>query len=434
MVDPSALLLHRELEIAGVTLAFVSTVHPHGHVYHNEAGDEAIITFNPTRGNMFGSLKTHDGRSYGIEKCASGHTWKEYDVASFKVDKAIILKDREPRNREFDNLVALAEADNVTAASYSVMFYYTPEFQAITSDIQGYIDQVLAETNQGYANSDVPFTVTHFCTEAATINDIADTGDLIDAFANMKSSVSELRNTADAAALLVEDFNSCGVAYMNTISSGWTVSVCQKSCALGYYSFGHELGHNMALHHNPEVATNSYYAYGTGHHIQQGSASRGYRTILAYSASGHSQRVNYYSNPDKIYGPTGTPTGIAGVSNNAAVLLHNRFAMQAVGDESATCGDSPSPTPSPVPTPTPSPSPSPTVSCGNCVFPFFFNGRLINTCTTIDGDATPWCATSVDGSGNYGGTWEFCEESSCPGVATPTMSVNPSNAVGSCCK
>ena len=96
MVDPSALLLHRELEIAGVTLAFVSTVHPHGHVYQNEAGDEAIITFNPTSGNMFGSLKTHDGRSYGIEKCASGHTWKEYDVASFKVDKAITLKDREP--------------------------------------------------------------------------------------------------------------------------------------------------------------------------------------------------------------------------------------------------------------------------------------------------------------------------------------------------
>ena len=73
-------------------------------------------------------------------------------------------------------------------------------------------------------------------------------------------------------------------------------------------------------------------------------------------------------------------------------------------------------------------------SCGNCVFPFIFNGRLINTCTTIDGDATPWCATSVDASGNYGGTWEFCEESSCPGVATPSMSVNPSNAVGSCCK
>ena len=53
----------------------------------------------------------------------------------------------------------------------------------------------------------------------------------------MKSQ-AELRNTADAAALLVANFSSCGIAYLNTYSSGWTVSVTQKSCALGYYSFG----------------------------------------------------------------------------------------------------------------------------------------------------------------------------------------------------
>ena len=29
------------------------------------------------------------------------------------------------------------------------MFYYTPEFAAITEDIPGFIDQVIAETNQG---------------------------------------------------------------------------------------------------------------------------------------------------------------------------------------------------------------------------------------------------------------------------------------------
>lgn len=211
---------------------------------------------------------------------------------------------------------------------------------------------------------------------------------------------------------------------MNTISYGYTISVCQKSCALGYYSFGHELGHNMGLGHNPEQSSNSYYAYGTGHLIQQGSAPTGYRTILAYSASGHRRRVNYYSNPDKTYAPTGTPLGIAGVSNNAAVLMQNRLAMQAVGDESASCADTSAPSP---PT-TPSPSGS---NCGNCVFPFIFNGRLFDSCTTIDGDATPWCATSVDSAGNYGGTWEYCQ-SSCPGVSTPSMTVHPGNAVGSC--
>ena len=70
----------------------------------------------------------------------------------------------------------------------------------------------------------------------------------------MKGTSSALRNTADSAALLALEFNSCGVAYMATYSSGNTVSVCKKSCALGYFSFGHELGHNYGAHHNPEVS------------------------------------------------------------------------------------------------------------------------------------------------------------------------------------
>merc|ERR1711963_1307367 len=245
---------------------------------------------------MFGSFKTTSGRSFAIEKCSSGHTWREFNVNSFKADSPVELGVKEATSRKVSELRKSGAEDTTTAATYSVMFYYTADFQAITSDIPGYIDQVLAETNQGYANSQVPITVTRFCIEAATINDIQDTGDFIDAFANMKGTASALRNTADAAALLSVDFNSCGVAYLNTFDSGWTISVCQKSCALGYFSFGHELGHNMGMMHNKESSTNSYYPYGHGHLIQRGSASTGYRTILAYTASGHNHVATYYDN------------------------------------------------------------------------------------------------------------------------------------------
>ena len=199
---------------------------------------------------------------------------------------------------------------------------------------------MLAETNQGYINSGVPLAVTRFCIERATISDIADTWDFLSAFKNMKGSKSALRNTADAAVLLCENFNSCGVAFLNVISSKNTVSIATKSCALGYYSFGHEIGHNIGLHHNKEVVTNNVYPYGHGHLIQKGAAVRGARTILAYTASGHSRRINYYSNPANIYSVTGTAMGVQGEANNAAVLLENRFAMQAVGDESGTCHES----------------------------------------------------------------------------------------------
>merc|ERR1712158_124465 len=61
-----------------------------------------------------------------------------------------------------------------------------------------------------------------------------------------------------------------------------------------------------------------------------------------------------------------------------------------------------------------------TINGTACQFPFFLNGKEYNTCTmdyTSPGE-TPWCATKVDGMGNYlhlapGSTWGYCE-SNCP--------------------
>ena len=52
--------------------------------------------------------------------------------------------------------------------------------------------------------------------------------------------------------------------------------------------------------------------------------------------------------------------------------------------------------------------------CGNCVFPFIFGGRIHTTCTTMDGDSTPWCSTKVSSSpellGHHPGgqQWRAC--------------------------
>ena len=338
VVDPELLNTKEDIRLADVVVSFKSTVSPNGYVYQSPAGDEAVITFNAATGNMFGSFKTISGRSFAIEKCSSGHTWREFNVNSFKSDSAVDLGVKEATSRKVSELRKSDTKDTTTPATYSVMFYYTAAFQAVTSDIPGYIDQVLAETNQGYANSQVPLTVTRFCIEAATIDEIEDSSDFIAAFRAMKDQEA-LRNTADSAALLSMDFSSCGVAYLNTIGSGWTISIATKDCALGYFSFGHELGHNMGLTHNKESSTNNNYPYGHGHLIEQGSASTGYRTILAYTASGHRQRVNYYSHPGQTYAPTGTSLGEDGVADNALLLMENRLAMEAVGDESGTCSD-----------------------------------------------------------------------------------------------
>ncbi len=54
-----------------------------------------------------------------------------------------------------------------------------------------------------------------------------------------------LRNLykADLMHMIIDDSDSCGCAYIN----GW-VSVSHRECTTGYYSFGHELGHNFVSH------------------------------------------------------------------------------------------------------------------------------------------------------------------------------------------
>ena len=87
--------------------------------------------------------------------------------------------------------------------------------------------------------------------------------------ADFKSSMSqsELLNCADAAALLISDFDSCGIAYFDVTSSCGAFSITKKSCATGYYSFGHEIGHNFGANHNREKF-DSHSGIGYGHLIQ----------------------------------------------------------------------------------------------------------------------------------------------------------------------
>ena len=291
---------------------------------------------------MHGSLQSAaaPGRTFVLEFCgaADGHVWKEWNTAAFANDDGLPSVSSTADNSLAEKAAALqarGAADNITMATYSVKVYFTPEIALVTPDIEGFIGQAMAETNQGYANSQVPVTVELFCIEPATINDYPDSHTMLEHFRDMKgkNNFQELRDSADAAALLAVDIgSSCGVAYVDTTATGHTLSVTEKKCSVGYFSFGHEIGHNYGCKHNPEESTNEAYPYGHGHLI-----AGGYRTILAYTAEGHETRANYYSNPSIDLPATGTPTGVAGLSNNAAVLLLNRFSMEALGDESSEC-------------------------------------------------------------------------------------------------
>ena len=181
-------------------------------------------------------------------------------MASFEEDQT---------ERSLDPVIKTMETrveDTTTVVTYSIMFYYTQAFEDTTADIDGFIEQVLAETNQGYINSQIPIRASKLCAEKANVEE---NDNVLTSFSNMKSgSPTKLRNSADAAALLIQNWpGKCGRAWTYSYNTGNTVSVTKKSCALGYYSFGHEIAHNLGAKHNPEKSTNTQFPEGHGHLI-----------------------------------------------------------------------------------------------------------------------------------------------------------------------
>ena len=123
-VDPELLFDRKDISIVDIDLAFHSTIQPNGFVYKNSAGDEAVITYNQNTGNMFGSFKTHQDKSYAIEKCHYGYVWKEFNVSSFGED--VVERISFPDIPGIKKLVEAGVADTTTPVTYSVMFYVRP--------------------------------------------------------------------------------------------------------------------------------------------------------------------------------------------------------------------------------------------------------------------------------------------------------------------
>ena len=86
--------------------------------------------------------------SYSLLRCGQDHIWGEFKDEDLE-DKVVHLEndlplalDQAPSLHGTSSL--LVETDNTTKATYSVMFYFTPTFAALTTDIDGFIDQVPA--------------------------------------------------------------------------------------------------------------------------------------------------------------------------------------------------------------------------------------------------------------------------------------------------
>lgn len=219
---------------------------------------------------------------------------------------------------------AAAECNNAGKATGCARDNFTEE------RMRGTIDLAIAETNTAYELSGIntELRLVHAYlddsyTEAGGRDTFYDALDKITGTNDgVMDDVHDKRNTygADIVALLVHDTALCGLAHLGPRASKM-FSVTAWNCATGYYSFGHEIGHNMGAHHDRGQTNNcDSDSFNFGYRDPQAR----FRSILAYNcgtgqcdgnAGGGCTRVQRFSNPTLGYNDS--PIGIADKADNA---------------------------------------------------------------------------------------------------------------------
>ncbi len=304
------------------------------------------VIFAVNAGQTAGSIAEPDG-FYGIRYVSGDvHAVLQIDQSAFPDDTPI------PVTYPEDPAPIQVAADN--GSQLDVLAVYTGAARQAAGGItaiENLINLALTETNQSYANSGVNPRLRLVHMEEVSY---AESGDMSTDLSRLQNSsdsfmdnVHTLRNThaADLVSLIVEGGSYCGIAYvMTNVSSAFeddAFSVTARNCATGYYSFGHEIGHNMGARHDWYVdpTSNSPYTYNHGY----SNLTDRWRTVMAYntqcSDSGFNcTRLPYWSNPNVTYGgdPMGIPEGSFQAADNRKALNNSAYTVANFRDSGGT--------------------------------------------------------------------------------------------------
>ena len=300
-----------------------------GFTWVGQVQDEplSLVTLVVNDGLMAGTVALPKGL-FEISYAGNGvHAVHEVDPTAFPPEAGPIPV--EVQEDEVADAVTAALADD--GSVIDVMVVYTPAARGAvggTTAMVNMINLAVAETNQSYSNSgviqrlnlvhaaEVTYTETTFY---AALDAVTDPND------GKMDNVHTLRDTyfADEVVLIINDTQYCGLAWlMQTVSTTFedhAFAVVHWQCATGYYSFGHELGHNMGAQHDHYAVTKYnqasgayWYSYGYV------NTTKRWRTVMAYNDACadlgfNCTRIPYWSNPSVTYG--GYATGASNADN-----------------------------------------------------------------------------------------------------------------------
>jgi peptidyl-Asp metalloendopeptidase len=196
---------------------------------------------------------------------------------------------------------------------------------AYGGDMQALVELAVAESNQGYVNSNIGinmvlanYSTTTYAT-AGMSTDLSRFRGTSDGYMDGIHAVRD-SSAADVGMLVANDASACGLASGIGSTAATAFATAYWDCITGYYSFAHEIGHLQSARHDPATdSSTSPYPYGHGYR-EPGNA---WRTVMAYNCTGAGcPRINYWSNPSVTYG--GVPMGTYDKSHNQRVLVETK--------------------------------------------------------------------------------------------------------------
>ena len=288
-------------------------------VWHGRTDDDGFVTIAVVKGVATGTVFL-DGRSFEFKSDADGdYTIDELNAAAFPTeDPPLDAFDVAGDPRTDETGTATIAADGVV--EIDVMVLWTPAARAAaggTLAIQSLVLSAVANANLSYTNSlvgarlrlvhssEVAFTET---TSIATdLGYLRTSGDgKLDVAQTLREQYK-----ADIVTLLGDGYaarGACGVGYMmgfpSTSFASIAFNIVDRTCAAGYLSYAHEVGHNQGLNHDPANASGTpSYTYAYGYQDPSGL----FRTVLLY---GGATRIPFFSSPAVLYlaRVTGTST------------------------------------------------------------------------------------------------------------------------------
>lgn len=218
-----------------------------------------------------------------------------------------------------------------------ILVLYTEDAMS-GGNVEAEIRLAIQETNQSYETSGIRQRLRLSHMHKVDYNE---TGELrkdrnrlqmkSDGFLDIAHSLRD-EHKADLVSLWVRNGGQyCGIAYImeevNTSFEAYGFSVVKRDCATGYYSFGHELGHNMGARHDrfvdPTDGSPFLFNHGFFRTSPTTQGCQPWRTVMGYN-NGCGQegvsctRLAFWSNPDRNH--CGDPTGLSGSADNRLTL------------------------------------------------------------------------------------------------------------------